>query len=118
MLAAGPTPGIRDIPKSAASAGLFALKNNVERLKIDNDRAKALGQCLANQAYVKSVRPVKSNIVIFDLKQENSASIYLEKLKEKGILASAFGPSTVRFVLHMDITEAMHQKVLKSLQTI
>lgn len=101
-----------------AAAGLFALKNNVERLKIDNDRAKALGQCLSEQAYVKSVRPVKSNIVIFDLEKENSAAEYLEKLKEREIMASAFGPSTIRFVLHMDITEDMHQKVLETLKTL
>lgn len=101
-----------------AAAGLYALKNNVDRLKTDNDRAKALGECLSKQPYVKSVRPVKSNIVIFDLAEKNSANNFLQILNKKGILASAFGPSTIRFVLHMDITEDMHQKVLHTLETI
>ncbi len=101
-----------------AAAGLFALKNNVERLKIDNDRAKELGASLEIQNYVQAVRPVKSNIVIFDLKIKNSAEEFLNRLKAHGILASAFGPSTIRFVLHLDISSEMHEKVLETIQTL
>jgi len=101
-----------------AAAGLFALKNNVERLKIDNDRAKELGASLEIQNYVQAVRPVKSNIVIFDLKIKNSAEEFLNRLKAHGILASAFGPSTIRFVLHLDISSEMHKKVLETIQTL
>lgn len=101
-----------------AAAGLFALKNNVERLKIDNDRAKELGASLEIQNYVQAVRPVKSNIVIFDLKIKNSAEEFLNRLKAHGILASAFGPSTIRFVLHLDISPEMHEKVLETIKTI
>lgn len=101
-----------------AAAGLFALKNNVERLKIDNDRAKELGETLEIQDYVQAVRPVKSNIVIFDLKIKNSAEEFLNRLKTHGILASAFGPSTIRFVLHLDISSEMHEKVLETIKII
>ena len=101
-----------------AAAGLFALKNNVERLKIDNDRAKELGASLETQNYVQAVRPVKSNIVIFDLKVKNSAEEFLNRLKAHGILASAFGPSTIRFVLHLDISSEMHKKVLETIKSI
>lgn len=101
-----------------AAAGLFALKNNVERLKIDNDRAKELGASLEIQNYVQAVRPVKSNIVIFDLKIKNSAEEFLNRLKAHGILASAFGPSTIRFVLHLDISSEMHKKVLETIKSI
>jgi threonine aldolase len=101
-----------------AAAGLYALKNNVERLKTDNDRAKELGKCLSNLDFVKAVRPVKSNIVIFDLKEEKGAERFLQNIKEKGILASAFGPGTIRFVLHMDISQEMHKKVISVLNTL
>jgi threonine aldolase len=101
-----------------AAAGLFALKNNVERLKIDNDRAKELGASLEIQDYVQAVRPVKSNIVIFDLKIKNSAEEFLNRLKAHGILASAFGPSTIRFVLHLDVSSEMHEKVLETIKSI
>jgi threonine aldolase len=86
-----------------AAAGIYALDNHVQRLKEDNDWAKELGKVLEKQAYVDNVRPVKSNIVIFDLKAPWIAESYLARLAEEGIKASAFGPKTVRFVTHLVI---------------
>jgi len=94
-----------------AAAGLFALENNIPLLKIDNKRSKEIGKILIEQDYVDSVKPVQSNIVIFDLKSHITADQYLKAIKEKGILASAFGPNTVRFVSHLDISESQFEKV-------
>jgi len=101
-----------------AAAGIYALDHHVERLKEDNERAKVLGQLLETLPYVDNVRPVKSNILIFDLKPPHTAESYLEKLKEHGINASPFGPQTVRFVTHLDYTEAMQERVLEVLTTL
>ncbi|MDA9774628.1 aminotransferase class I/II-fold pyridoxal phosphate-dependent enzyme, partial [Saprospiraceae bacterium] len=57
-----------------AAGGLYALRNNIERLKIDNDRAKQLGAILKKQSYVSAVAPVHSNIIVFDLHEMDSAS--------------------------------------------
>lgn len=94
-----------------AAAGLYALNNNIPLLKIDNNRSKEIGKILEEQDYVKNVRPVQSNIVIFDLQDHISANQYLDAIKEKGIAASAFGPNTVRFVTHLDISEIQFEKV-------
>ena len=101
-----------------AAAGLFALQNQVERLKIDNDRAKTYGSILSERPFVKEVLPVQSNIVIFELNKRGSANKFLKKLEDNGILASAFGPETIRFVLHLDISADMHQKIIEILETI
>lgn len=101
-----------------AAAATYALDHQVERLKTDNDRAKKIGALLETLPYVANVRPVASNIVIFDLKGERMAEEYLEKLKAKGILASPFGPQTVRFVTHLDVTEAMIDQVLEILPSL
>ncbi len=101
-----------------AAAGLFALQNQVERLKIDNDRAKTYGSILSERPFVKEVLPVQSNIVIFELNEQGSADKFLNKLKDNGILASAFGPETIRFVLHLDISTEMHQRIIEILKTI
>lgn len=90
-----------------AAAGIYALENNVERLKEDNERAKAIGVVLEGLSYVSAVRPVQSNIVIFDVKAPWTAASFLEKLAEKGINASPFGPQTVRLVTHLDVTADM-----------
>lgn len=101
-----------------AAAGIYALDNHVQRLKEDNDRAKELGKVLEKQAYVDNVRPVKSNIVIFDLKAPWTAESYLARLAEQGIKASAFGPKTVRFVTHLDVTADMIDQVVKVIASI
>lgn len=96
-----------------AAAGIYALDQQVQRLKDDNDRAKILGSALEKQTYVEQVRPVQSNIVIFDLKAPWTAASYLARLAELGINASAFGPQTVRFVTHLDVTEAMIEQAVE-----
>ena len=89
-----------------AAGGLFALKNNVERLKIDNQRARELGDFLETLPYVASVRPVQSNILIFDLTDAFTATEFVGRLLERNVKVSAFGPQTVRFVTHLDLTDA------------
>lgn len=98
-----------------AAAGLYALKNNVERLAIDNQRARRVGALLEQQSYVSSVRPVQSNIVIFDLAGKQTAADFLTAMEKEGVLATAFGPQTVRFTFHLDVSEQMMEKVLEVL---
>jgi threonine aldolase len=101
-----------------AAAGIYALDHHVQRLKQDNDRAKKLGSVLSDLPYVESVRPVQSNIVIFDLKAPWTAETYLARLAEQQINASAFGPQTVRFVTHLDVSEAMIDQVIETIKGV
>ncbi len=101
-----------------AAACKYALTHNVDRLKEDNQKAKDLGELLSAMPYVDSVRPVKTNIVIFDLKEGLTADQFLAVMKNEKIIGSAFGPSTVRFVTHLDYTDDMHGQVLDILRNI
>jgi len=101
-----------------AAAGIYALDHHVERLKTDNDRAKLLGNLLKQMDYIEGVRPVQSNILIFDVRSPWTADTFLVQLKEYGILASAFGPQTVRFVFHLDVTTEMMERVVTALEAI
>lgn len=101
-----------------AAAGIYALDNHVQRLKDDNDRAKLIGETLESLPYVGNVRPVQTNIVIFDVKPPYTAASYLEKLAERGVKATAFGPQTVRFVTHLDFTETMLAKTLEIIKEL
>jgi threonine aldolase len=98
-----------------AAAGIYALDHQVDRLREDNRKARELGQLLETLDYVDNVRPVKSNILIFDLKPSITADQYLQKLREAGINASPFGPQTVRFVTHLDYTDDMQKQVMRIL---
>ena len=98
-----------------AAGGLFALKNNIERLKIDNDRAKKIGQVLEKQPYVSAVAPVHSNIIVFDLKEIDSAS-FIQKLEANSILAKPISGETMRFVTHMDQSDEMIELLIDVLE--
>jgi threonine aldolase len=101
-----------------AAACSYALDHHVDRLKIDNDRAKEIGKILQEQDYVASVRPVQTNILIFDLKEKGSASKFIAKLEEAGIRTYAFGPETIRFVFHLDITDSMMEEIKSAIRKI
>lgn len=101
-----------------AAAGIYALDNHVQRLKEDNNRAKQIGVILQQLPYVGEVRPVMTNILIFDVKPPYTAASYLETLAAKGIKATAFGPQTIRFVTHLDFTEEMLHQTIKIIQAL
>jgi len=88
-----------------AAAGLYALKNNVERLVLDHKNAGTVGDVLNKQAWVRSVWAIETNIVIVELKEGESEQVWCEKLKENGVLCIPFGKGLIRFVTHLDISE-------------
>lgn len=98
-----------------AAAGLFALQHNVERLAKDHENARILATTLGGLSFVKNIRPVSTNILIFDVEKPRTAASFLEELLSKGIKASAFGPQTVRFVTHLDFTDEMLERTIKIL---
>jgi len=95
----------------------YALDNHIDRLKIDNDNAKEIGHLLESLDYVGSVNPVKTNIVIFTLKNQK-ATDFVSKLSKFDIVASPFGEFMVRFVTHLEFTEKMKVRLFEVLQTI
>ena len=92
-----------------AAAGIFALDNNVERLKDDHENAQLLSAALKQCAFVNHIRPVATNIVIFDVNAPHTATSMLQKFSDMGIKAAAFGPQTIRFVTHLDVT---HEQIM------
>ncbi|MBP7808734.1 MAG: aminotransferase class I/II-fold pyridoxal phosphate-dependent enzyme [Bacteroidia bacterium] len=102
-----------------AAAGIYALDNNVSRLKEDHKRAKEIEKILKQLPYVDSILPVDTNILIFDINPKISSLDFEKKLAENDIKMAAFGKQTVRFVTHLDFTDEMLgrlEKVLKSIQ--
>ncbi len=88
-----------------AAAGIYALENNIERLKEDHARAREIGKIMEGISEVEEIYPVDTNIVIFKLNDKISVADYVQKLNEKGIKASPFGKQLVRFVTHLDFTD-------------
>lgn len=102
-----------------AAAGLYALEHHVDRLAEDNRHARQIGTLLKTLPYVTSVRPVRTNILIFDLAPSfGTADNFLVRLAEHGVQAVAFGPQTIRFVTHLNVTPAMVENLMEVLRAI
>jgi len=101
-----------------AAAGIYALQNNIDRLKTDHDHAKLIGDALAKKSFVKMVLPVETNIIIFELNDSITAVDLVNKLKEKSILGYAISPSRVRLVVHLDITQDMIAETIRQINQL
>jgi threonine aldolase len=95
-----------------AAAGIYALKNNVERLQQDHDHAKQIAEALKKKDFVGEILPVETNIVIFNIRQPWTAPGFVEKLKEHAILGHPISAAQVRLVTHLDVTPEMVEKTI------
>ena len=95
--------GMRQIGILAA-AGLYALKNNIERLKEDHDKAKYLAERInANPNLKIDMKAVQTNILLF---KPDTISVEdgLKCCKEKGLLLSVGKVDLIRAITHLDVT--------------
>lgn len=101
-----------------AAGGLFALKNNVDRLTVDHKHAAQLGEAFEQCAWVASVYPVETNIVVVCLKDATKNEHYIAQLKQLGMLVSSFGEGMIRLVTHLDITTEAIQTAISRIRSI
>jgi threonine aldolase len=101
-----------------AAAAIYALDNNVKRLKEDHKKAKHIGGLLKDKSFIESILPVDTNIVIFNLKKDMPADQFVGTLKKEDILVSLMGKQAVRMVTHLDFTDAMLETVEKVIKKI
>lgn len=99
--------GMRQVGVLAA-AGLYALHHHVERLADDHRHAKVFAARVAQSRSLRVVAP-DTNIVMVDLEGDPAtkpAEALAARAKERGVLLSVFGPTRLRAVTHLDVSEA------------
>ena len=87
-----------------AAACHYALDQNLPLLKEDHRRAKLIEAALEAHPAISEVMPVQTNIIIFKLADVSFPS-FLQHLKKSNVMAAIFGPTTLRMVTHLDITD-------------
>jgi threonine aldolase len=89
-----------------AAAGLYALDNNVGRLKQDHANARSIAEVLTKVRGVRlDLKTVQSNIVIFHMEEGAAdAAAVAARAKEAGVFVSVFGTRKLRAVTHLDVT--------------
>jgi len=101
-----------------AAAGLYALEHHVDRLKEDHLRASEIGKAAGKLSFVKSVMPVDTNIVIFELDGRITPEQFLKELNARGVKALAFSATEIRMVTHLDFDDQMVEKTIDALKGI
>ncbi len=96
-----------------AAAGLYGLQHHVTRLADDHAKARHVASEIASLPYVASVLPVETNIVIFNLIDTVPVDGYLRYLSDNGVRAGSMGKQTVRFVFHLDVSDAQTSQLIE-----
>lgn len=99
-----------------AAAGLYALDNNIDRLKEDHIKAYQIGEQLTQMSIVKTVEQIETNIIIFELNDDVNQKTFLKQLADKNIHIISMGGKKLRMVTHLDYTDNMHDKLLSHLK--
>ena len=91
-----------------AAAGIYALDHNLERMKDDHRRAKAIANVVNKVApQVISADLVDTNIMVFDLSHHRlNASEFSAQASAAGIRIGALGPNMARAITHLDVNDA------------
>jgi threonine aldolase len=97
-----------------AAAGVYALRNNIDRLKHDHENASRLAEGLAEHEVFVPESP-QTNIVAAGLRGGNSEA-WGRALSAAGVLCTAFGPHRIRFVTHINISADDIKETLNRVQ--
>jgi len=101
-----------------AAAGIYALEHNIQRLADDHRHAREIAAVLSKKEFVRSILPVETNIIIFEVDAAYCTKTLAGKLKEQGILAIAISSNQIRFVLHLDISPEMVQRTIGAIEAL
>lgn len=89
-----------------AAPGIYALKNNVERLKEDHDHAKYAAKRIGGLKHTRMVGSAETNILVLDANALGlTPEEYCKKAAEKGLLIKPVLSDKVRLVFYKGITE-------------
>ena len=109
--------GMRQVGYLAA-AGIYSLDNNIIRLKEDHKRAKIIETTLKSLPYVKSVYPVETNLIVFELEEKININNFLKYLEQNDIFAIKTGHQLIRMVTHLGFNDNMLETTVSTLNNI
>ena len=101
-----------------AAAGIYAIENNIERMKKDHARAKTIARAIDEMDHVSvDVDAVQTNMVYFSA-NDYTASEVSQKMAKAGIDMFDISPTHCRIVTHLHITDEDVQGVNEALASL
>ena len=101
-----------------ASAGIYALENNIERLSEDHKRARRFAEALETMpSFSIDLATVQSNIVFIGVEKGSGKSM-VNEISKHGVEILDTDDSTIRAVFHLHITDAAVEKAIDAFSKI
>lgn len=102
-----------------AAAAIYALENNVERLKQDHAKARFFAEHLNSlPGFSIDLETVQTNIVIIDIsKTQRTPSEIVTQLRALRVLLSEMSHSTIRAVMHLGVSDESVKKAVEIIQS-
>jgi len=103
-----------------AAAAIFALDNNIKRLKEDHIKAKEIGKELVNLSFVNKVEEIETNIIVFEIDKKIKKHTMVDTFKKLNISFDwySMGINKIRIVTHLDYTKEKHDYLLTKINSI
>ena len=98
-----------------AAAGIYALKNNINRLGEDHLLAQEIKDILKELDYIAEIKPVQSNIILFRVIKSVNPSDLFNHLQKNGVYIILMDKEWMRIVTHLDISKKHFQMLSESL---
>jgi len=87
-----------------AAAGLYAIKNNFQLLKVDHENALSFAKYLSESSLIHlDLAKVQTNMVFFDVIDSINVNLLIQKCLKLGLIIMATGPNTIRAVFHFQV---------------
>jgi threonine aldolase len=101
-----------------AAAGIYALQHNIDRLSEDHLHAGRMADALAEKKFIRNMKPVETNIIIFEVSPPQTARGLTDELEKHHILAIPISAVQVRFVTHLGISGEMVEKTIRVIRQL
>ncbi|THD67812.1 threonine aldolase [Robertkochia marina] len=101
-----------------AAAAIYAIDHQWERLAEDHKRAAEISEVLKTLPFIKSVEPVETNILIFNLEDDVDEKEFMQTLNEHGVHIITMGQGKLRIVTHLDYTAQHHEYFLELIKKL
>ncbi|MDI6767230.1 MAG: low-specificity L-threonine aldolase [Bacteroidota bacterium] len=111
--------GMRQVGILAAAA-LYAIDHNIERLREDHQKARYFAQELSHLEQIEiNMNQVQTNMVIGNISKTGESQFeVLELLKVHGVLLTPERHSSIRAVMHLDVSMQQVDQAVKVFQTL
>ncbi|WP_286951742.1 MULTISPECIES: low-specificity L-threonine aldolase [Aminobacterium] len=89
-----------------ASAGLYALDHNIDRMIEDHENAKRIAYILQDGGLAVEENGRQTNMVFFSIPENGpTASMLIDSCARRGVYFTAMGERRVRLVTHLDVSK-------------